>query len=325
MPRNRLFSRQTHHIQIVDKETLDFQPVQPLGLFFPMLEEYGVYNATGVSHELHDAARNASYNFVVQVKLGALYIQFLECSSAHPQGIKFEPHALGPSIPVIHSYFSTDNYLIVVHSPNKYNLLTLIGKRNVMSAIEKTNDPVRYYIFSKNTRRFVQTIEATDEPFVMQHRINSFEDPVTSELVLDMTSFSDWSLLARATVHILSTTNDNGDAQANYYGAVFRRVRLPSPVQTAERTAIRTVEFARKADFELPCINPNRDSMRYNFTYAIKNKTAMQQIHVYPTRLSSTMSTLVILFRLANRTIFVSASRSLSQDLVRLSKMTAWL
>ena len=259
-------------LQMLDPETLE-----PLGLATQKTLHPDLTGPFSCAHARTCPVTGDVFNYNREKGISGLYRVFRVSAATGETSILA---AFKADLAYIHSFFLTENYVILVVWNSFYAAggLGMLWSRNVVDALTDYDDsrPARWYVVDRHGKGLVATYES--DPFYCFHTVNAYEQKSPSggtDIVADLIAYNNIDCLKSFFIdNLVSTPNNAPKMAANpSFNIKIRRFNIPS-VPDKPTSKPRKVEplFASTAmrTPELPVINPHYTTRKHRFVYGVR-------------------------------------------------------
>lgn len=210
---------------------------------------------TQTAHPHYDYERQALINLAVKFGQKSAYYFYWQKVGSHERKVIAELPT--KNISYIHSFATTQNYIILVEFPFFFNLAWLVTglKTFAESANWNPSEPTRFWVIRKSDGKLLKTYESA--PFFCFHQINAFEE--NGDIFIDLSAYSDSSIIQN--LYLAALAEPYG---GNLPHAYYRRYHLPANSSRASYTLLTDVHF------EIPQLNyPRFGAKPYRYSYGM--------------------------------------------------------
>ncbi|KAJ3555078.1 hypothetical protein NM688_g2774 [Phlebia brevispora] len=175
----------------------------------------------------------------------------------------------------IHSFAMTQRYIILCiwQAHIKHWGLSIPLNKNMTDSIDTSWKPhvdTVFYVVDRIKGGIVSKYKVwilDTPPFFCFHHLNSFDDPETGDIIIDMSIYPDNKIIDLLYLQHLRSSDENHHSST----VCARRFRLLSPGRPETRDAI--VEFTRPQTegIELPVVAPQVQGKVYRYAYGINS------------------------------------------------------
>ncbi|ESK85111.1 retinal pigment epithelial membrane family protein [Moniliophthora roreri MCA 2997] len=265
-------------LQLVDPISLEPLAVATYKTLDPRLD-----GQLSAAHSCRDKEANEFYNYTC--KLGGRFPTYKVFRIKGDNKVDVLAEIKDAPASYLHSFAMTSKYVILAvwqaHITG-YGM-SILYNQNIAQSIDKKWNPKMnslFYIIDKASGGVVAKYETP--PFFCFHQLNAFDDPVTDDIILDMSVYEDHSVIDSLYLNRLR----NLTAENPMLMGRARRFRLSNVTSPSSTTRIATVEFTlpQSESIELPTINPAKYHRPYRYAYGI-NKLDPRAHHTFADRI----------------------------------------
>lgn len=168
----------------------------------------------------------------------------------------------------IHSFALTENYLILIVFPERVNGLKVLFEKSIMGGMSfDEHADTKFHVISRKQRKLVATYSA--EAFWCFHTVNSFEDPSTGDIQIDLCRYANGDLISQ-----LYVKNLRSQDYSFFDGALLYRYVLSSAGLAGSQEGNSQLKAVGKVlsdkTVELPRFNELRHLKPYRYVYGPK-------------------------------------------------------
>ncbi len=231
---------------IINDDTLEYFAKYPFN--------DGKLDMISSAHPFSLSGSHLQYNYKAEMVPEKKYkFYYIDTTKEEPYKREYFFEIEVDKISYIHSFGSTDKYIIFVVYPFYWNIEKIITEVEILPTMIWVNtDKTKIYVINKNNRRLDGYFEV--EPFFSFHHINSYEK--NNEIYFDMIVYNDSNCLHDFYLKNISDTT-------GFIGGNLRRFRLD--------LVKGRINWNTMIDYELemPSINNFYKSSIYKYFYAI--------------------------------------------------------
>lgn len=249
----------TSHNIALNEQSLEIDHFFTFKKFDPSLS--GVMSA---AHGQFDLRTGEYFNYVYDLS-GASQVDykvFKICKDASTKILAVFRHD-----PVyIHSFATTENYLVLILWPMHLSALKLLWSRSVLSASSFEPDtPTKFVVISRKGDGIVASYTA--KSFFCFHVINAFEH--NDDICIDLCRYEDNSVVYDFKLSRMIESSRLSRATVTRY--TLPAVSAVTPKTSTDQLCAEEHEI-NKYDMELPRIHPDKDCKNYRFVYGISSE-----------------------------------------------------